>query len=589
MAWKLTEAYVQIGADDSKLQKDVDSAMDRLSSRLSSWGVKLSAIGATILGGAGFLAKLGMQAVESDNLFEVSFGNMAKAAREWSKEIKQSLGLNDIEVRKVSATFYVMLKSMGVAEDAAFEMSKQLTLLGYDLASFYDLSTDDAFLKLQAGITGETEPLKQLGVVLTENALKQYGYNTSMSEAEKITTRYQAILQQTVAAQGDLGRTLDSPTNRVRVLKSKLELLGTTIGTGFLDLVSNWSERIQSLVGKIQKWVEANPELTATIGTLAVGFGAIAAALGPVLFGIGQLVPIFAALAPAVGALLSPWGLLAAGIATAAVSLIDWGDAWAKTKQWVSSDLGGIANTFADFLAKITNTTEDATTKTTEALEETGDKWGAFREKMGGIFAGLAGNLAEYTGGMDKMDKDTADIFEKNGMKWDAFKIRIMAVWKNLKEAFSASWTDFKSVLENQWNAIMEGFAGVINVIYGEWTAAWANFSGAVDLAVVNVMEALSRLANILPMSGSGSVTDRLLLLPSHFIEGFMNGGGSASANNGSMAGGGAVAQGGGGGGVVVNVNVSGTGGESAESFASRVAGAVRDGARLGLLQAGAF
>lgn len=189
--------------------------------------------------------KFAMDAQESENLFEVSMGNMADAARKWSEELSEALYLNAFEVRKNISTFNVMFDSMGMGEKAAYAMAKGLTQLSYDMASFYNLKPAEAFLKLQAGITGETEPLKRLGILINETTVKQFALNTglwdgvgAMTELEKVTARYQLILSQTGKAQGDMARTLDSSTNVFRSLGSLIKETAISIGEKLLPAIT---------------------------------------------------------------------------------------------------------------------------------------------------------------------------------------------------------------------------------------------------------------------------------------------------------------------------------------------------------------
>lgn len=188
--------------------------------------------------------QLGMDAIESDNLFEVSMGNMADSVRDWSEEVGNALGLSATEMRKNVGTIYNMTTSMGLAEDNALKMSKGITLLANDMASFYNLSTDEAFNKINAGITGETEPLKRLGILVDENTVKQVAYQqgiaetgTELTQQQKVLARYVAILQQTGNAQGDLARTLDSPANQLRQLKSQVQNLGIAFGSFLTPMI----------------------------------------------------------------------------------------------------------------------------------------------------------------------------------------------------------------------------------------------------------------------------------------------------------------------------------------------------------------
>ena len=110
------------------------------------------------------ISKAAIEATESENLFEVSMGKMAQSARKWSNETARALGLNAYEIRKNVGILNTMLNSMGLSESKAYKFSKALTKLTYDLASFYNLNTEDAFQKIQAAISGESEPLKRLGI-----------------------------------------------------------------------------------------------------------------------------------------------------------------------------------------------------------------------------------------------------------------------------------------------------------------------------------------------------------------------------------------------------------------------------------------
>lgn len=229
--------------------KNLEKNLDHLGRTTSDLGRKMSLasalITAPLLAAAGGATKLAMDAVESENLFEVSMGQMANSARKWSEDLRGSLGLNAVEVRKNAGTFDVMLKSMGMTEQAAFGMSKGMTQLAYDMASFYNLSNTDAFDKLKSGISGETEPLKALGIVINDTAVKNYalgkGFITQgqeLSEAGKVAARYNLILERTSAAQGDLARTADSPANQLRRVQNEFKALATEVGQEFLPVVS---------------------------------------------------------------------------------------------------------------------------------------------------------------------------------------------------------------------------------------------------------------------------------------------------------------------------------------------------------------
>ena len=255
MAVTLEELQIKFTAQMGGLQSDLNSVKKQLSGMTASInsasnsfaGLARTAklfIGTFVVRG---LVKVGQaalsmanEAVESENLFTESMRGMAGAAREWSDQLGDSLGLNAYALRKNVGTFNVMFRSMGMGTQKAYEMSTALTELAEDMASFYNLPSEEAFTKLRAGITGETEPLKRLGIMVDENTTKQYAYangiarvGEELTQQEKLLARYGAILQQTATAQGDLARTINSPANQIRVLNAQLEQAKINLGRAF--------------------------------------------------------------------------------------------------------------------------------------------------------------------------------------------------------------------------------------------------------------------------------------------------------------------------------------------------------------------
>lgn len=178
--------------------------------------------------------------VESESLFQVSMKGMADDARAWSDNLSNTLGLNAYSLRKNVGIFNTMFSSMGLGTDKAYELSTGLVELAEDMASFYNMDSTEAFDKLRAGITGETEPLKRLGILVDENTTKQYALSEGISntgkdltQTQKLLARYAAIMAQTADAQGDLARTIDSPVNQIRLLKNTLDMAKISLGQAF--------------------------------------------------------------------------------------------------------------------------------------------------------------------------------------------------------------------------------------------------------------------------------------------------------------------------------------------------------------------
>jgi ABC-type transporter Mla subunit MlaD len=206
------------------------------------------------------MVKLAIDAVESENLFTVSMGKMGESASTWAKRISQDLGLYETEVKKFLGTFNVMLTSMGLAPEKAYEMSTALTQLAYDMASFYNIDFATAFEKLQSGISGEVEPLKRLGIIVNESTSEQAALRhgliktgDTMNDQQKVIARYLAIMDQTSMAQGDLARTADSPANALRRLEANFSELGETLGQIVVPALTELVKMANNALGPLKE------------------------------------------------------------------------------------------------------------------------------------------------------------------------------------------------------------------------------------------------------------------------------------------------------------------------------------------------
>jgi len=245
----------RVGADIRPLQTGLQQAQRSLtvfsgsaSSSLAGFSVLARAKSMIAAAGIGYGIKKAiesaMDVTESESLFNVSMGSMAAAARQWSDNLQQTLGLNAYEVRKNVGLFYNMTTSMGLARDKAYEVSTGISKLAYDMASFYNISNEQMFEKLQSGLSGEVEPLKRLGVVVSETQTKMWAYKTGLvkvgaelNEQQKIMARYGTIMEQTKNAQGDLARTITSPSNQLRLLSGQLQLVMINLGNAFVPIL----------------------------------------------------------------------------------------------------------------------------------------------------------------------------------------------------------------------------------------------------------------------------------------------------------------------------------------------------------------
>ena len=409
--------------------------------------------------------ELGSNLAEVQNVVDVTFTTMSDKVNEFAKNATTSAGLSETMAKRYVGTFGAMSKSFGFSEAQAYDMSTALTQLTGDVASFYNISQDEAYTKLKSVFTGETETLKDLGVVLTQNALDQYalanGYGkttSAMTEQEKVALRLAFVQKQLSAASGDFIRTSGSWANQVRVMQLQLQSLKATVGQGLINLFTPVLRVINILLGKLATLANAFKSFTELItGKKSSG----------------------------------QTGVSGAGLAGT--------DAIANT-----ADQYGNAADNAEKLADATNDTADATKKATKAakgylspLDEINnystDKSADSSSKTPSTTGGLAdqmkdavqnvdyGKLAEGETVLDKMSKPLKKIIDRfkqlakliakgfwDGLGdyepiLDGIKKDLDSIWKSLKDIF----TD--SEVAKAANNFFDSFAYAIGQVAGSF------------------------------------------------------------------------------------------------------------------------
>ena len=248
-------------------------------------------------------AKLIMSAIntsadytENVNLFTVSMGEYAEEAKEYAEQVSEIMGIDPGEWMRNQGVFMTLATGFGVVSDRAYTMSKNLTQLGYDISSFFNLPFEDAMEKLQSGLAGELEPLRRIGYDLSQARLQLEAYNlgidkkvSKMTQAEKAELRYYAIMTQVTTAHGDMARTLNAPANQLRILKSQFVQLSRAIGNIFIPALNAILPYAIAVVEALQVIAQAIAdlfgfELTTVdysgIGNLASGAEDVAGSLG---------------------------------------------------------------------------------------------------------------------------------------------------------------------------------------------------------------------------------------------------------------------------------------------------------------------
>ena len=272
---------------------------------------------------------------EVQNVVDVTFGSATEAINSWSKECLAAYGMNEVSAKRYAGTIGAMFKSSGLAGDAIVDMSKDMVGLAGDMASFYNLDLETAFEKIRSGISGETEPLKQLGINMSVANLEAYalsqGITTAyneMSQAEQVMLRYNYLMSTTADAQGDFARTQDSYANQTRLLSE-----------GWLEFTGIMAEQLLPVLTTIVSWLnnivafltENADMVSAVLVGLATTVGILAVAW--VVHAAAQWLAVAANQALIVSLLSNPilWIALIIGVLVAAMY------------RWIQS-IGGVKN-----------------------------------------------------------------------------------------------------------------------------------------------------------------------------------------------------------------------------------------------------
>ena len=216
--------------------------------------------------------KLASDIQEVQNVIDVTFGKGAAQIEEFAQAAAEAYGLSELAAKQYTGTMGAMLKSSGLATSAAQEMSMTLTGLAGDIASFYNLDTDTAFEKIRSGISGETEPLKQLGINMSVANLEAYAlskgitksYN-AMSQAEQVLLRYNYLLSVTIDAQGDFARTSGSFANQIRILQLNFDQLRIAVGNALIPIAQAVLPSINAIIAGLTKLAKVFAQVTALL------------------------------------------------------------------------------------------------------------------------------------------------------------------------------------------------------------------------------------------------------------------------------------------------------------------------------------
>ena len=262
----LGNEFEQVGKKGKQSFKEIDDGLNNLQSAL---GDLASTIGLSF--GLDSLIDFGKEAIglasdiqEVQNVVDTSFGEMSSRVEEFAETSIESFGMSELTAKQTAGRFMSMSTALGLAQEQAADMALTVTGLTGDMASFYNVSQDVASTALASIWTGETESLKQFGIVMTQTNLEAYalsqGINKTwneMTQAEQVQLRYNYVMEQTALAQGDFEKTQDSWANQQRILKESTDALAASIGQGLMESLTPLQGIIVDIVQSLLEFQES--------------------------------------------------------------------------------------------------------------------------------------------------------------------------------------------------------------------------------------------------------------------------------------------------------------------------------------------
>ncbi len=499
---KLGAAYIPIRATLDELDKGLKQAKDKCEKATgdiarSVAGVKLDPKGFEEFGAkarsVGTKASIGLTAplmllgkvsadaasdlAESTNKMQVVFGKASASVEKFGASAAKNLGMSKQAAYEAAGTFGNLFVATGMAEGAAADMSTGVLQLSADLASFNNLSPEVTLEKLRAGLVGEAEPLRTLGVNLTADTAKAKAMemgladmNGELSAGALMQARYALILEQTTTAQGDFARTADGAANQARIMNAELADMQAEIGQKLLPTKMRLISTVRTLVGafgalppKMQTGVVAAGAMLAAVGPLATGIGLVSS-------GIGKLIPLAGKLGDVVG--------------PAVAKLV--------SEKKALADLTTQSEAAADAKNKVTRANENLT----KAADNAGKSLG----KEGGILSRLSGAGSAGAGAVEGISRVIGSALA-GGIAGAITSVGIGSIVSAIGSALAAAGAAIAAVVASP--AFLIGAAIVAAVVaaiavwrnwesigdfFGEWTGKAKEWLGPFIAAVGNFL-----------------------------------------------------------------------------------------------------
>ncbi|MDO5547959.1 MAG: hypothetical protein Q4F79_05665 [Eubacteriales bacterium] len=373
---------------------------------------------------------LGSDLAEVQNVVDVTFRTMSNSVNQWAQSAAGTYGLSETMAKQYVGTFGSMAEAFGFTEKQALDMSETLTGLAGDVASFYNITQDEAYTKLKSVFSGETETLKDLGIVMTQSALDAYalangfGKTTSaMTEMEKVSLRYAFVQSQLANATGDFARTQDGWANQCRILSLQTQSAMAAVGQGLINLLTPAIKAINAMMGKIVQLANAFSSLTELVFGKSNGGGSATKLSN----GLGDA-------SSAAGSIDNATGDTASNLGSAA-----------KSAKKLKRELLGF-----DQITKLSDADDSSTDATPTSSGGVGSGAGISGAGMSGL-----------SNGADEAEQSTSKLF-KSMQKLLGLLEPLRKSWNNLKQSFGA----FADVVKSAGKWILDN----VLIPLGKWT-----------------------------------------------------------------------------------------------------------------------
>ena len=472
---KKTSTEIRLQSSNwTKLGNTMKSVSDKLKGvgeGLKNVGSKLSTTLTLPLAAAGAASfKMASDMVESINKVDTVFGENSKVVQDWSNTSLDKMGMAKASALEMSSLFGDMGSGMGLSSKDTLDYSMNLTRLSADLASFKNVRVDVAKTAVTGVYTGETESLKQLGIVMTQANLQEYAYSQGikkkiqdMTQAEQVQLRYNYVMSVTKNAQGDFEKTSQSSSNQIKIFGEVMKELGTTIGTQLIPLITPFIQKLNQIVKNFSNMDEGTKKWIVVLGGIGAVIGPVIVVLGSIITAVSTVVAWFSACSVAIAAaggvmavLTGPVGIAIAVIAgLIAIGILlykNWDEIKTKCSelgQNLSSTWNGIKTSISNIVTSIGTF---VTTKFGSQIESTKKIFNALKDFFGAVWD-LYKNI--FLGAILII----IDIFTGNFGKLKTDVIQIMT---NIKNSFKTIWESIKTIFKEYLSILfttMKGFA----------------------------------------------------------------------------------------------------------------------------------